>query len=117
MQVPVEKPVEVNVVETTEKIVDVPVVKQVAVPQVQTIEKIVEVPFVQVVEKVVEVPKVGQTTQGSVREEHVQMETRREEHPAEVVQQFLVGPDHPVQYVSGEEAQADAPQEPVQPAY
>ena len=41
----------------------------------------------QVVEKVVEVPQVGSTTQGSVREEHVEGETKREEHPAQVVQQ------------------------------
>ena len=40
-----------------------------------------------VVEKVVEVPQVGSTTQGSVREEHVEGETKREEHPAQVVQQ------------------------------
>ncbi|OLP46813.1 hypothetical protein AK812_SmicGene48732, partial [Symbiodinium microadriaticum] len=36
----------VNVIETTEKVVDIPVVKQREVPQVQTIERIVEVPMV-----------------------------------------------------------------------
>ena len=45
----------------------------------------------QVVEKVVEVPQVGSTTQGSVREEHVEGETKREEHPAQVVQQARHG--------------------------
>ena len=41
----------------------------------------------QVVEKVVEVPQEGSTTQGSLREEHVPTETKREEAPAQVVQQ------------------------------
>ena len=34
-----------------------------------------------------EVPQVGSTTQGTVREEHVQGETKREENPPQVVQQ------------------------------
>ena len=112
VQVPVEKPMEVNVIETTEKVIDVPVVKQIAVPQVQTIERIVEIPFVQVVEKVVEVPQVGSTTQGSVREEHLELpEAKREEHPAQVLQQVVAGPAHPVEYVTEE---PPAPQEPIQ---
>ena len=45
VHIPVERPMEVNVIETTEKVIDVPVVKQIEVPQVQTIEKVVEVPF------------------------------------------------------------------------
>jgi hypothetical protein len=40
---------------------------------------------------VVEAPQVGSTTQGSVREEHVEGETKREEHPAQVVQQARHG--------------------------
>lgn len=112
VQVPVEKPMEVNVIETTEKVIDVPVVKQIAVPQVQTIERIVEIPFVQVVEKVVEVPQVGSTTQGSVREEHLELpEPKREEHPTQVVQQVVAGPAHPVEYVTEEPPVA---QEPIQ---
>ena len=52
----------------------------------------------QVVEKVVEVPQVGSTTQGTVREEHVQGETKREENPPQVVQQaqhrsFIIAPN------------------------
>eukprot|EP00440_Ansanella_granifera_P034039 gb/GFBE01036925.1/.p1 GENE.gb/GFBE01036925.1/~~gb/GFBE01036925.1/.p1 ORF type:complete len:126 (+),score=49.01 gb/GFBE01036925.1/:1-378(+) len=90
--------VEVTVIETIEKIVDVPVVKQLEVPQIQTIEKIVEVPFVQVVEKVVEVPQVGQTLQGTTTEQHVSLEPQRQEHPAQVVQQVLAGPDLPHEY-------------------
>ncbi|CAJ1336546.1 unnamed protein product, partial [Effrenium voratum] len=96
VHIPIEKPVEVTVIETTEKIVDVPVVKQVEVPQVQTIEKIVEIPMVQTVEKVVEVPQMGQTSQGSTRQVDIPLQPKREEHPAQHVQQVMAGPDHPV---------------------
>ncbi|CAJ1346619.1 unnamed protein product, partial [Effrenium voratum] len=110
VHIPIEKPVEVTVIETTEKIVDVPVVKQIEVPQVQTIEKIVEIPLVQTVEKVVEVPQVGQTTQGAMREVDIPLQPRREEHPAQVVQQVMAGPDHPVHMM-----QADGQVVPAQP--
>merc|ERR1719335_326977 len=83
----IQKPVEVTVIETIEKIVDVPVVKQIEVPQIQTIEKVVEVPYIQTVEKVVEIPQMGETVSGGQRTVTVQLETLRQEAPAEVVQQ------------------------------
>eukprot|EP00913_Durusdinium_trenchii_P009858 g9254.t1 len=79
VHVPVEKPVEVQVIETLEKIVDVPVVKQIEVPQVQTIEKIVEIPL-----------------EHSLAQKLCTSFSKRE-HPAQVVQQVIMGEDHPVQ--------------------
>merc|ERR1719352_2157027 len=87
----IPKHVEVTVIETVEKIVDVPVVKQVEVPQIQTIEKIVEVPYIQTVEKIVEIPTIGETVSGGQRTVTVQLETLRQEAPAEVVQQVEDG--------------------------
>merc|ERR1719282_1889440 len=93
----VQKPVEVTVIETVEKIVDVPVVKQIEVPQIQTIEKIVEVPYIQTVEKIVEVPQVGQTVQGVQKHTTVQLETIRQEAPAEMTQEVVTGPPLPAE--------------------
>merc|ERR1719188_1646867 len=95
--VPVQKHVEVTVIETVEKVVDVPVVKQVDIPQIQTIEKVVEVPFVQTVEKIVEVPQVCDAVNGVQRTTTVQLETVRQEHPVEVVQEVVQGPHHPAE--------------------
>jgi len=57
----------------------------------------VEIPFQQTVEKVVEVPMIGETVQGTTTETQIPLETQRQEHPAQVVQQFHAGPDHPVE--------------------
>jgi hypothetical protein len=87
----IPKHVEVTVIETVEKIVDVPVVKQVEVPQIQTIEKIVEVPYIQTVEKIVEIPTMGETLEGVQKHVTIQLDTIRQEQPAVVEEQIVMG--------------------------
>jgi len=40
---------------------------------------------------------IGETVQGTTTETQIPLETQRQEHPAQVVQQFHAGPDHPVE--------------------
>merc|ERR1719220_2979306 len=121
VEVPVQKHVQVPMVTTVQKEVDVPqvqiidkivevpvqkqmqvpmitkVTKEVDVPQSQTIEKIVEVPYIQTVEKIVEVPQVGATVQGNQRSVTQQLETMRQMAPAETVQEVVDGPPMPME--------------------
>eukprot|EP00434_Breviolum_minutum_P006991 symbB.v1.2.006168.t1/scaffold367.1/size382069/1 len=76
---------------------------------VQTIDKIIEIPLVQTVEKVVEVPMVGQTSQGTTREVDIPLAPRREEHPEQIVQQVIMGEDHPLQVVAAQAASIAQP--------
>merc|ERR1712232_1371754 len=52
----------------------------------QTIEKIVEIPYLQLVEKTVEIPQVGETVNGAQRSVTIQLETVRQQAPAEIVE-------------------------------
>merc|ERR1740139_1046485 len=101
---------EVTVIETVEKIVDVPVVKIVEVPQIQTISKIVEIPYTQVVEKIVEVPVVGDTIAGLQKHVTMNLPVERQEMPAEVVQEMHWGADLPAEH-SGQQTVVQQPQQ------
>jgi len=86
-----QKHVQVPVIETVEKVVDVPHVRQIDIPHITTIEKHVDVPHVQTVEKHVEVPMVGDTIQGTITHQHTHLPVQREVHPAEVIHQVEQG--------------------------
>jgi len=87
--------VEVTVIETIEKIIDVPVIRQIEVPHIQTVEKIVEIPYIQTVEKIVEVPTVGETMAGFQKTVTVNLPVQRQEMPTEYVQEMSWGPPLP----------------------
>jgi hypothetical protein len=86
-----QKHVDVPVIETVEKIVDVPQVRQVDVPHITMVDKHVEVPHHQVVEKVVEIPMVGDEIQGMQNHTHNHLPVERQQHPAEVIHHHEVG--------------------------
>merc|ERR1719450_575418 len=86
-----QKHVDVSVIETVEKVVDVPHVKQVDVPQITTIKKYVDVPHVQTVEKIVEVPMLGEPIPGQHQHQHTHLPVQREVHPAEEIHHTEVG--------------------------
>merc|ERR1719253_2241985 len=104
---------EVTVVETVEKIVDVPIVKQIEVPQIQTIEKIVEVPYIQQVEKIVEIPQMGPAVEGQRHVQTVHLPTVRQEAPPEHEQVTVVGAPLPPETLPAQ-VFSGAPVEPTQ---
>jgi hypothetical protein len=86
-----QKHVEVPVIETVERVVDVPHVKQVDVPHITTIKKYVDVPHVQTVEKHVEYPMLAENVVGRQEHVHTHLEVQREVHPAEEIHHMEVG--------------------------
>merc|ERR1712083_299608 len=86
-----QREIDVPVIETVEKVVDVPVVKQVTVPQITTVEKVVEVKQKQCVEKVVDVPMVVDTIEGNQHHVPRQLPVQRQQHAPDVHHEFEHG--------------------------